>query len=504
MAIGSARAASAQENLLARQPESAHVSNSTMTVREPGDPEVVRAERGIINPGTPAVIPLEEPINPDLYTCGRGDTFELNFWGQQNFRLRVSVDMEGRTFISKVGYVEIVGKSLSEARRIIKKAVARFYPGLNFDLSLVSPRTFLLHVIGYVSNPGLITANPLERVGTVLPRAGSNNGSHRRIEIKHRNGKTEIADLVMYDLTGDSKYNPFVTDGDVITVPFPELTASISGPVRRAGRYELIATKDLAELFTLADGFTTSLTRTLALRIVRRDKQEHEVEISLPFPAGRGLPNAPLTENDRVFVPSSDELQQSIIIVGPVAGASAADEVTATRRITYFGGATVRSVIERTGGVGASADLKSAYLRHYNGSITPVDLNALLVLRDFSADKPVSVADTIVIPQKRLSVLVEGAVMRPGPYPYNPRFNINEYVGIAGGANRNAQTFSNYRVVSPTGVTKKASQTPKLDAGDTLVVPERAFSRGEVVQLVIGGVGLALSAVTVAIIVARY
>lgn len=134
-----------------QQQRGAANGSSSVVVRDPGDPEVIRAERGIINPTAPQTTTLEQPVDPDLYICGRGDTFELNFWGQQNFKLRVVVDLEGRTFISKVGYVDIVGKTLSEARSIIKKAVARYYPGLNFDLSLAIPRSFLVHVIGFFS-----------------------------------------------------------------------------------------------------------------------------------------------------------------------------------------------------------------------------------------------------------------------------------------------------------------------------------------------------------------
>ncbi len=50
----------------------------------------------------------------------------------------------------------------------------------------------------------------------------------------------------------------------------------------------------------------------------------------------------------------------------------------------------------------------------------PVDLYAVVMLRDLSADRPVELGDTIVVPFRRQSVLVEGAVFRPGPYPYNP------------------------------------------------------------------------------------
>ncbi len=182
--------------------------------------------------------PLEEPLDPKKYVCGRGDMFELNFWGQQNFRIRATVDLEGRTFISKIGYVDIVGKTLAQAREIITKLVHRYYPGLSFDLSLVAPRTFIVHVVGYVPHPGRRRQSD-QRVSTVSERDGANAsrglnadgeptewGERRLVRSgesrsSRRDGTRLDADLLMYELTGDTKFNPFVMDGDVIRVPFP-------------------------------------------------------------------------------------------------------------------------------------------------------------------------------------------------------------------------------------------------------------------------------------------
>lgn len=338
----------------------------------------------------------------------------------------------------------------------------------------------------------------------MLTHAGNITGSSRRIEVKRRSGEVLHADLAMYDLTGDSQFNPFVMDGDLISVPYPELSVNIHGPVKRPGRYELIASKDFTEALQLAEGYTHQLARQLPLRIVRRGSQQRDVEIAVPFSADGAEPKTPLKDGDQIYAPSTDELQQSILLVGPVEGASRADEATSTRRITFFEGATVRSVIERAGGLGPSADLQRAYVQHRDNSTTPVDLRALLILRDFSADRPLVVSDTIVVPQRRLGVLVEGAVSRPGVYPYNPLFSPLEYVGVAGGAKSNARSSSAYHVISEDGVIRPLTRNLRVQSGDTLVIPERTFSPAEITSLVISGVGLLLSGVSVTIIALRY
>src|SRR5690242_1793486 len=84
-------------------------ASANMPVTGPSDTEVMQPDRSVLNQQTTPTFPLEEPLNPDKYICGRGDTFELNFWGRQNFKLRVAVDLEGRTFIPRIGYVAISG-----------------------------------------------------------------------------------------------------------------------------------------------------------------------------------------------------------------------------------------------------------------------------------------------------------------------------------------------------------------------------------------------------------
>lgn len=473
-----------------------------MTVRLPPETEVVGQERGVINPQLTPTFPLEEPLDPKKYICGRGDTFELNFWGQQNFRLRATVDLEGRTFISKIGYVDIVGKTLAQARDIMKKLVRRYYPGLNFDMSLVAPRTFMVHVVGFVPHPGLNVANPLERVSAVLAKSGGvSDGSRRRIEIARRDGSRATADLVMYDLTGDTKYNPFVMDGDVIRVPFPGVVVTISGAVKRPGSFELIASQDLRELLDLAGGFRSTLTTSLPVRVIHRDEQQHAAEEKLAFGANGSLPEYKLHDQDSVIVPSVAELQRSVLLIGPVVGGTAADEVTTVRRLAYFEGATVRQLIEGAGGLGASADLKNAYIRRSGGATENVDLERLLVLRDFSADRPVRIGDSIVVPQKRRGVIVEGAVMHPGIIPYNPAFGGSEYIDTAGGPSKDARGRSSYQLISSDGHARRLTDMLKIEPGDSILVPQRSFSRSEVVQLVMGGVGLLISSATLVYLV---
>lgn len=477
-------------------------------VTMPGDPEVLGAEKAAVT-APPAPVSVEQPIDPNLYICGPGDAFELDFWGQQNFRLRIAVDLEGRTFISKVGFVNVAGKTLAAVRKAIKDKVRANYPGLQFELTLAIPRTFLVHVVDDVMHPGVYPAHPIERLSVVLARAGgvAPNGSRRRIEIRHHDGSNTTADLVLYELTGDTKDNPFLVDGDVVTVPHADITVSVAGAVRRPGTYELIASKDLAELFRLADGLTSAVARSLPIKIVRRNDKQQETFDQIAFAGSTDIPNAPLHDLDHVLVPGAEEVQRSVLLLGAVTGAESIDAAATSKRLPFVEGDTVYSLLARAGGIKAPGDLKRSYIaRPVKGQapqVIPIDLDALLVRRDFHADVPIAMGDTIVIPPMQYSVLVEGAVARAGFYPFSPMLGVPEYIAHAGGRTRTAQDIEDVRLIDVNGTTRKYSTGVTLHPGDAILVPERNWTRAEIVQLVLGGAGLLLSGVAVVYAVTR-
>jgi len=468
--------------------------------------EVLGAERAA-RTSESAPVALERPIDPNSYLCGPGDVFELNFWGRQNFRLQIAADLEGNAFISKIGFVAVAGKTLTAVRALVRKKVQREYPGLGFELTLTKPRTFLVHLVENVKTPGTYPATAVERVGTTLARAGGATGSRRGIVIERANGSAVTADLVLYELTGDTSHNPYVLDGDVIKVPFPTLAVTIAGAVHRPGAYELIKTKDLGELLQLAGGLKPSAARTLPIRIVRRNAKLQAKFTDVAFTASGELPPTALHDDDEVFVQSTLELQRTILLIGAVVGADPLDQATSSRRLPFVEGDTVRSLIERAGGIRAPGDLARAYVsRPRTGEeplIIPIDLERLIVQRDFTADRAIEIGDSLVVPPLRRAILVEGAVGRPGAYIFNPKFGVPEYVAHAGGRTRLAKDESDIKLIDTNGAMRSYKRGAKLQPGDAILIPERNFSRPEIVQIVIASAGLLLSGVAITIAATR-
>jgi protein involved in polysaccharide export with SLBB domain len=162
----------------------------------------------------------------------------------------------------------------------------------------------------------------------------------------------------------------------------------------------------------------------------------------------------------------------------------------------------VRTLIERAGGVGPLADLTGSYILR-NGKLIQIDLYALIMLRDLKVDRPVELGDTVVVPFKRRNIFVEGSVLAPGSYAFNPAYGVEQYLSLAGGRGRNAQALSEVKVVTPGGETKDFSPDLKIEPGSSIVVPERRYSRGEVVQIILSVAGIVLSGAAVAITATR-
>jgi protein involved in polysaccharide export with SLBB domain len=250
-------------------------------------------------------------------------------------------------------------------------------------------------------------------------------------------------------------------------VPFATPIVEISGPVRRPGHYELVASKDLAELLELAGGFTSEANRALPLRLLRLNDRQQLATTELPF-TGEVAPNLALHDADQIVVRSREELQRTVLIIGAVVGADPLDHATTSRRVPFVDGDTVLSLIERVGGIKAPGDLRRSYISRSRPDrepeLIPLDLEALLVRRDFSVDRPVQMNDTIVVPPMIYSVLVE---------------------------------------IDTDGHTHPFRAGMKPTPGDAILVPERNFSRGEIAQLILAGAGIVLSGIAVTIAASR-
>ena len=108
-----------------------------------------------------------------------------------------------------------------------------------------------------------------------------------------------------------------MTTADLIRVPFEDVAVTVSGAVKRPGHYELTEGKDLAELLGLAGGLASTATRQLPIRVIRKNNQERESKIEIPYPES-GIPQLHLSVDDVLQVPSVGELQRTVLLIGAI------------------------------------------------------------------------------------------------------------------------------------------------------------------------------------------
>ncbi len=157
-----------------------------------------------------------------------------------------------------------------------------------------------------------------------------------------------------------------------------------------------------------------------------------------------------------------------------------------------FPGDTVLSLLNQGGGaIRDVADLRRSYLRRAGTSeAIPLDLYSLTVFGDVSQNYEVQDGDELVVPEARGNqVLVLGAVVRAGLYPYREPTTAWDAIGEAGGEIRLRSRFSKTVVlrqreglpgqyvriaIDLTRFIRKGDSTQniQLQPGDIVFVPE--------------------------------
>lgn len=440
----------------------------------------------------------ESPVEPDSYLVGPGDRLRVDLWGMQELSQEVEVSAEGRVFVPRAGAFSAQGQTLSALRNTIKAGVHRIYPNLNINVGLVRPRSFMVYVTGAVAQPGPYPATALTRASALVPRAAPlPRASSRLVEVRRRgNAAKIIVDLDRIAMLGETRADPTLLEGDTIHVPLRDFEVEISGAVKRPGRYELVGTRDVHELLTLAGGLDPSASSSLPLRHTTRVAGDRQEVRSLPPARAEATV---LHAGDRVHVPAIADRQRVVIVEGAIVGGHAAEEpelnvemrarAKAVQRETSFRtpfveGDGVRDLLIKAGGLQPWADGSAAYLLRTSaeGRQRRIPVDAVAISLGKAEEVPIQEGDSLVIPARRESIVVGGAVQHPGLYPYNRDLHPLEYIAFAGGATRSGIPGS-ATVVRRRGGTLRLKDVVTIEPGDIISVPERRLTSSEWVQI---------------------
>ena len=330
-------------------------------------------------------VALEGALDPNEYILGPGDLFAISVGGIVQANVAIPVSSSGVLALPEAPQIQAAGRTLAEVEHEAIQALQERYVNVPVSLVLVQPRMFYVHISGAVPRPGRFMMLPVSRVSDVVeqaqndvlitridrvkepeimampspyrpPLSETHQAALRNVRIVHKDGSETVVDLTRYHTTGDTAYNPYLRDGDRITVPAYNAERDgvrVSGNVAWRGAYDLRADDTVLSLLEVAAG-GVPLTSFSGVRLVRRQSDGSSSIMELDLPGildGRIAPPA-LQPGDHLTVFDPD--RGTAIVDGRV-------HYPGTYRIEN-GVTTVRELVAMAGGLREDASVHRAVL----------------------------------------------------------------------------------------------------------------------------------------------
>lgn len=483
-------------------------------------------------------LPLEGFIDADTYVLGAMDVLSIEIRGVVPVTYRgLVVNSEGYLVIPTIGSVKIGDMKLAEARPLIRELLGRNFNSTDITVTLEKAKPVTVHLSGDVTSPGryLFPANtrvdealiqllvgyepsPAGQTGMLMPRrrtfyvstraigtldpqvvGGMTDLSmyaFRNILITHRDGTQTIADILSYFNSGTLEKNPYLRDGDVVTLKRKSSTTprvSISGAVRFPFEGDFRSDDTVSRLFHAAGGYSerADSTHFLISRL-----QSGVVEVIRVNGSIATATQVSLQPNDRIIIPSTEKTfsNESAWISG---------EVSVPGNYPIIPGeTTLRDILELAGGTAGRALLSGVYIertreedfsRNYLGAenqlierssdqlmegMDYMRLELLLSQRFMFVDmRPdnggtdilIRDGDRIHIPRDEGTILVMGQVVRTGFVPATQIASAEAYIARAGGFGVAADPSRIFIIKSGGREWVRAGQTP-IESGDIVFV----------------------------------
>jgi polysaccharide biosynthesis/export protein len=473
------------------------------------------------------------PLVPPDYLVRPGDELLVTMWGSVDADLRLIVDRSGRINIPRVGPVMVAGVRYAELGATINRRTALVFKNFELSVSLGQLRGVRVFVTGFVNRPGPVVVGSLSTVTQALAYAGGPTaaGSFRYVTL--RRGNTVAAQFDLYDLLlkGDRSLDALVQPDDVIHVAAVGPQVAVVGSVNQPVIVELKPNEGLPEVLKMVGGYSaTADTQRLAIeRIDERATLRIQQITAAAFNttklvAGdiiRAFSAVETTtptqrQNKRVRVegevlrpgeyvlPASSTLADAVKAAGGTTSVAyiyatelQRESVRITQRQNYeralldFESQLVKAQSTRRIGVGEDANQLNA--ANSSNSRLVEQLRRLqptgrivLQLSTSSAELPemlIEDADRLYIPPKPTTVGVFGSVFSGGSYLFNQGRTVGDYLRLAGGPTRGADSGSVF-VIRANGAVASSLQesgffatgnqlsTFPIDPGDTIFVPE--------------------------------
>ena len=464
---------SALENQMAEGPE----SNSNNSINRFGE--------SFFSSTQSTFMPINVPNLDGDYILGVGDKLSLNIVGNNpSFYDSIMIDRDGSISLEEYGKVYLAGKNFLQAEKIVQNFIQNRLIGGEVYLSLKELRDIQVIILGGVVNPGIYTisggSNPLHALN--VSGGISDNGSYRSIRISRANQVVERLDLYDTLVFGNTKLFDFnLRSGDTIFIEPIEFSVPISGGVNTPGIFDIIFGESIEDLLNFSGGFnqnsfnlqTVVLERdndnSSEIMEIKKDKLQSIIlqprdSIVVPEYAKELIPSRTVTISGAVSRPgkySIDDDETLLDLINRVGGykknayeyggifyRKSIEDISSTFGKRIYSD-TINFLVSNLGqGSGGSnsqpltGDFLKILIEEFQSSdsikriITEFDIeklksNSLVNIR--LEDK-----DVIEIPEVPQHVFLFGDFNQQVILPYNPSYQISDYISLAAGKKSSA------------------------------------------------------------------
>ncbi|MCT0198199.1 SLBB domain-containing protein [Synechococcus sp. CS-1325] len=293
-------------------------------------------------------------VQQDAYILGPGDRLLLQMLdpNAQVYGGTLEILNDGTASLALLGSAQLSGLTISQATQWLTQLYGRYLIRPDLSLSLAQPRAMQVSVLGEVQTPGVYSLSPrgdgsavqgvagggtsgLPTVVSAIQKAGgiTLNSNIRSVTLRRKlpglsnDVKQVTLDLAKLLQTGNLSQNPFLFDGDSITVaraldPLPEevialgsinlspqtISVNIIGEVKAPGIIQLKANTPLVEAILKAGGPTDWRAQKSNVELVRINRNGSVTRQKFSLNYQQGVSNAfnpPLRDGDSVVVPRS-------------------------------------------------------------------------------------------------------------------------------------------------------------------------------------------------------
>lgn len=413
---------------------------------------------------------------PDSYILGIGDKVTVSISNPRVFYNQTfEVDREGFMKLENMPRVNLKGMTIERARKVLASNFIHFYSFSpeDFQITVAAARIVTINMVGDVFNPGTHTISAGNSAFNALAAVGgpTNIGSVRNIQLTQTTtGVKKRLDVYEFLFNPGMIKDLYLSENDYIFVPPLGKTVSITGPVLRPFRYELLDNEHLMKLIEYAGGFRENAYQG-AIQVKRYvDDKEKYIDVNFRDLKNKGG-DFSLLKGDVVII---KQIPNNLDNFASIAGAidlPGQYELTEGMRISDI---VKRAIIKKE----AKTDI--AYLQRQNPDKTVqikfINLDEIKANPSSENNLILQSKDVLTIfTQERFarkdSITVVGSVRNPGSFPFDvsQTTKVKDFINLAGGLLPDATDFA--YVIRMDSANSKIKEYKRINIKDAINKP---------------------------------